>query len=75
MFGVLPARAELHFVGTGTVGSGEVKPEHLQRAQERVAKAAAGIRSAQFPPKPDQRNCGYCPYSRFCIHSAARGNG
>jgi DNA helicase II / ATP-dependent DNA helicase PcrA len=71
--GVLPARAELHFVGPGTVGSGEVKPAHLERAHERVAKAAAGIRSAQFPPKPDQRNCGYCPYSRFCIHSAARG--
>ncbi len=71
--GVLPARTELHFVGPGTVGSGEVKPEHLERARERVAKAAAGIRSAQFPPKPDQRNCGYCPYSRFCIHSAARG--
>ncbi len=71
--GVLPARTELHFVGPGTVGSGEVTPEHLERARERVAKAAAGIRSAQFPPKPDQRNCGYCPYSRFCIHSAARG--
>ena len=71
--GVLPARAELHFVGPGTVGSGEVRPKHLERARERVAKAAAGIRSAQFPPRPDQRNCGYCPYSRFCIHSAARG--
>ena len=71
--GVLPARAELHFVGPGTIGSGEVKPEHLERARERVARAAAGIRSAQFPPHPDQRNCGYCPYSRFCIHSAARG--
>ena len=71
--GVLPARAELNFVGPGTIGSGEVKPEHLERARERVARAAAGIRSAQFPPKPDQRNCGYCPYSRFCIHSAARG--
>jgi DNA helicase-2/ATP-dependent DNA helicase PcrA len=75
MFGVLPARAELHFIGPGTVGAGEVKPEHLERARERVAKAAAGIRSAQFPPRPDQRNCGYCPYSRFCVHSAARGPG
>jgi DNA helicase-2/ATP-dependent DNA helicase PcrA len=71
--GVLPARTELHFVGPGTVGSGEVRPEHLERARERVAKAAAGIRSARFPAKPDQRKCGYCPYSRFCIHSTARG--
>lgn len=72
MFGVVPARAELHFVGPGTVGSCEVRPEHLERAADRVLRAAAGIRSAQFPPRPDQRNCGYCPYSRFCVHSAAR---
>ena len=37
-----------------------------------VAEAARGIRSAEFPADPDQRKCGYCPYSRFCPHSAAR---
>ena len=70
--GVSPARAELHFVGTGVVGAAAVAPAHLERARERVLAAAAGIRSAFFPPDPDQRKCGDCPYSRFCVHSAAR---
>ncbi len=75
MFGVMPARAELQFVGPGVAGSVEVEQDHLERARRRAAEAAAGIRSAEFPPKPDQRNCGYCPYARFCIHSSARGTG
>jgi DNA helicase II / ATP-dependent DNA helicase PcrA len=70
---VLPARVQLHFVDSGTVGEAAVDAEDLDRARERIDQAAAGIRLANFPPKPDQRNCGYCPYSRFCIYSAARG--
>ena len=70
--GVSPARAELHFVGTGIVGAAAVEPTHLERARERVLEAAAGIRGAAYPPDPDQRKCGDCPYSRFCVHSAAR---
>ncbi|MBI1798058.1 MAG: ATP-dependent helicase [Candidatus Eisenbacteria bacterium] len=70
---VMPARVQLQYVGTGVAGSADVAPDHLDRARARIEHAAAGIRSAQFPPRPDQRNCGYCPYSRFCVHSAARG--
>ena len=69
---VMPAAVELQFVGTGVTGSAEVEPEHLDRARERVREAAAGIRAAQYPPRPDQRNCGYCSYRLFCQHSAAR---
>jgi len=70
---VTPARVELHFVGTGVTGSAAVEPEHLDRARERVREAAAGIRAAQFPPRPDARTCGHCAYRLFCPHSAARG--
>ena len=73
MVRVMPARVELHFVGQGVSGSAAVEPAHLERARERARAAAAGIRSSSFPPLPDPRSCGYCPYSRFCIHSAARG--
>jgi DNA helicase-2/ATP-dependent DNA helicase PcrA len=73
--GVVPRRVQLNFVGSGITGEAEVEQDHLDRATERVKQAAAGIRSAAFPPKPDQRNCGYCPFSRFCVHSAARGGG
>ncbi len=71
--GVQPARAELHFVGSQRVGSAEVEAEHVERARARVAEAAAGIRSAQFPPKPDTWTCATCDYGRICRHNAARG--
>jgi DNA helicase II / ATP-dependent DNA helicase PcrA len=70
---VMPHEVQLHYVGTGVTGTAQVEADHLDRARERIAHAAAGIRSGQFPPRPDQRNCGYCPFSRFCVHSAARG--
>jgi DNA helicase-2/ATP-dependent DNA helicase PcrA len=72
MRGTLPASVELHFVGPGLVGSAAVEEDHLDRARERVAQAAAGIRAARFPARPDQRNCGYCAYRLFCPQSAAR---
>ena len=75
MTGRPPRRVELHFVSHGLVGSAEVEPDHLERAEQRIRAAALGIRAAEFPPDPDQRKCRYCPYSRFCIHSAARGGG
>jgi len=73
MYGQTPASVELQFVGPGITGAADVKPEHLERARNRARTAAAGIRSAKFEPTPGPRSCGYCPYSRFCIHSAARG--
>jgi ATP-dependent DNA helicase UvrD/PcrA len=75
MYGVTPAAVELHFVGPGTVGRAAVKPEHLEAAADRVFEAARGIRAAAFPPKPSARDCTFCPYSRFCPHSAARSRG
>jgi DNA helicase-2/ATP-dependent DNA helicase PcrA len=71
--GRTPRRVELHFVSHGVVGSADVEPGHLARAAARVRAAARGIRAGEFPADPDQRKCGYCPYSRFCPHSAARG--
>jgi DNA helicase II / ATP-dependent DNA helicase PcrA len=71
---VMPARVQLHFVGSGVTGEAEVKPDHLERARDRIERAAAGIRAADHTPRPDQRNCGYCPYRTFCRHSAARGS-
>jgi DNA helicase-2/ATP-dependent DNA helicase PcrA len=68
-----PARVQLHFVDSGIAGEARVEARHLDRARERVRSAAAGIRAADFHPEPDMRKCGDCPYSRFCVHSAARG--
>ena len=72
--GTLPAAVELHFVGSGLVGSAAVEPEHLERAAERAATAAECIRSARFEAIPDVRNCGRCDYRHICRDSAARRN-
>src|SRR5262249_53032432 len=69
---VMPAAVELQFVDRGVIGFAEVKGEHLGRARERVQQAAAGIREGAFPPRPDMRNCGNCPYRMFCRFSAHR---
>ncbi|NOT34599.1 MAG: ATP-dependent helicase [Candidatus Eisenbacteria bacterium] len=71
--GVMPARAQLHFIGSGIVGEARVELKHLESARERIRAAAAGIRRADFTPSPEPRRCTYCPYHRFCPHSAALG--
>jgi DNA helicase-2/ATP-dependent DNA helicase PcrA len=72
---VLPARVELHFVDSGAVGRAAVSTAHLDKARERIAEAAAGIRAARFLPKPDYNTCRNCPYgSTICPHSAARAS-
>ena len=70
--GVVPARLELCFVGSGTAGSVAVEAEHLERARERIERAAAGIRAARFEANPDARTCGHCDYRQICRHSVAR---
>jgi len=73
MYAVRPALVELQYVGSGLTGRARVEERHLERACARAMQAAAGIRGGAFPPRPDPRNCAYCPYARFCVHSAARG--
>jgi DNA helicase-2/ATP-dependent DNA helicase PcrA len=70
--GVMPERAELHYVDSGIVGSAKVEAIHLEAARERVAVAAAGIRAARFEPKPEYNACRNCPYNIFCPHSLTR---
>jgi DNA helicase-2/ATP-dependent DNA helicase PcrA len=71
---VVPARVELHFVGSGTVGAARVTAEHLDLAAERIGRAAAGIRAADFQPRPEYTACRNCPYNILCPHSATRTN-
>ena len=71
---VVPARVELHYVGSGTVGGATVKAEHLDLATERIGRAADGIRAADFQPRPDYTACRNCPYNILCPHSATRSS-
>ncbi len=71
--GVTPAAVELVFVESGLAGTAAVEEQHLDAALERVARAAAGIRAADFTARPEYMACGYCPYSSFCPFTATRG--
>jgi DNA helicase-2/ATP-dependent DNA helicase PcrA len=68
--GRMPAKTQLHFVGSGVIGEATVEPRHLDRARERIAEAAAGIRAAAFAARPDPGRCRYCPYNRICPYRA-----
>ena len=70
--GVVPARLELRFVGSGTIGGTTVEPEDLERAELRIDEAAEGIREARFDATPEPRVCAHCDYRQVCRFSAAR---
>jgi DNA helicase-2/ATP-dependent DNA helicase PcrA len=72
--GALPARVELHFVGSGVIGAADVESDHLDRARARVEAAGAGIRHQRFAATPDARTCGHCDYRHICPSSSARRN-
>jgi len=69
--GRLPDAVQLHFLDTGITGRVEVDPRRLAKGRERIATAAAGIRSRDYAPKPDRTTCGYCPYRAICPSSVA----
>ncbi|TMQ74086.1 MAG: ATP-dependent helicase [Candidatus Eisenbacteria bacterium] len=71
--GVTPAAVELQFVESGRVGHAAVEPKHLDAALERIDRAAAGIRAADFAARPEYNACRYCPYESFCPFTATRG--
>ena len=68
--GVTPARVQLRFLGSNLVGEAAVESGHLDGARARVRAAARQIRSAEFPARPDVRQCGFCAYARVCTHRA-----
>jgi hypothetical protein len=70
--GALPARGELHFIGSRLTGAVAFTNAHADAAAERIDRAAAGIRAGEFPAQPSVRTCGSCDFSRFCLHSVTR---
>jgi hypothetical protein len=71
MTGRLPDRLALHFLDSGLVGQVDVDPKRLDRARQKIATAAAGIRARDYTPKPDATACGWCPFRDICPASLA----
>jgi DNA helicase II / ATP-dependent DNA helicase PcrA len=69
--GRLPDRLQLTFLDTGVSGSVDVDARRLDKARDRIAVAAAGIRAGEFTARPDRSTCGFCPFRSICPSSVA----
>lgn len=72
MTGRLPDAVQLHFLESGLVGRADVDPKRLEKARQKIATAAAGIRARAFDATPSTMACTYCPFRDVCPTSAAR---
>jgi len=72
VFGRLPDRVELHFLGQQVViGSARKDDGDLDKVREMILKAAQGIRAQQFIATPDPyRACPYCAFNQICPFTA-----
>jgi DNA helicase-2/ATP-dependent DNA helicase PcrA len=72
MFGRLPARVELRFLESGTVGRHVPAEPDAAAALHAVRAAATGIRARRFEATPSYQACRYCAYSQICPYTASR---
>ncbi len=73
VYGQLPARLELQFLGPERVLVGTTGPddEMLRETAAVIEKVSAGIRGQQFIATPDfYRACRYCPFASICPYTA-----
>ena len=64
--GCRPRMLELHFLETGLIGRVDVTEKLLQKAREKILKAAEGIRRRDYTAIPSYMACQYCAYSGIC---------
>jgi DNA helicase-2/ATP-dependent DNA helicase PcrA len=72
MTGRLPDAVQLHFLDSGLIGRVELEPARLEKARQKIATAAAGIRARDYTAKPSAMACSYCPFRDICPSSVAR---
>jgi len=62
---------QLHFLESDLIGHARKAEKELERARQKIAAAEEGIRSRDFPAKPDWHNCSYCDFKAICPSSYA----
>lgn len=72
VFGRLPDRVELHFLGQQVlVGRARKTEAELARIRDMILYAAEGIRAQRFIATPDPyRACPYCAFNQICPYTA-----
>ncbi len=66
IFGKIPKKVELYFLGTGVVGEAELKEKNLTHTINKIQQAAIGIRSRFYQAKPEYMSCRWCAYQKIC---------
>jgi DNA helicase-2/ATP-dependent DNA helicase PcrA len=77
VYGEIPDRLEMHFLGPDAVLVGSLAPDPawVDRAGEVIDQVAEGIRRQDFVATPDWfRACRYCAFSTICPYTA-KGEG
>jgi DNA helicase-2/ATP-dependent DNA helicase PcrA len=74
VYGVLPTRLELHFLGPRgvVVGTASADQDLMDRTAAVIERVAAGIRAGRFAATPDYyRACRYCAFASICPYTAS----
>jgi DNA helicase-2/ATP-dependent DNA helicase PcrA len=61
-----PDAVELHFLEGDVIGRVVPTERQLERARQKVALVAAGVRASEFAATPGYPACDWCPYRRIC---------
>jgi DNA helicase-2/ATP-dependent DNA helicase PcrA len=61
-----PDAVELHFLEGDVIGRVVPTERQLERARQKVAFVAAGVRAGEFGVTPGYPACDWCPYRRIC---------
>jgi len=64
--GRAPDELALHFLDSGIVGRSDTTERRLDRARDKIASAAEGIRAGEFAATPGMTQCGFCPFREIC---------
>ncbi len=62
----LPDKVELHFLGSGLVGSAAKNENDISNIQIMIDKVSIGLRRQNYKAKPTYMACQYCPYKQIC---------
>lgn len=64
-YGVTPVTS-LFFIESGLKGERRFSDKEMGNTKQLIEDVASGIRKENFTPKPNQRQCSYCPYKDIC---------
>jgi len=66
LYGTLPERATLFFLKDNKLVDYQPAGDSVGAFTRNLEQMIAGIGAGEFPARPDERRCGWCPYGDLC---------